>query len=75
MKKVLFFDIDGTLLNSELKIPEGVKRELKRLKEAGHYLFVASGRPLAFISNQIIDAWFNGFVSVSYTHLTLPTKA
>ena len=32
MKKVLFFDIDGTLLNSELKIPEGVKRELKRLK-------------------------------------------
>ena len=34
-KKVLFFDIDGTLLNSELKIPEGVKKELKRLKDAG----------------------------------------
>ena len=50
VKKVLFFDIDGTLLNSELKIPEGVKKELKRLKDAGHYLFVASGRPLAFIS-------------------------
>ena len=48
MKKVLFFDIDGTLLNSELKIPWKGKRELKRLKEAGHYLFVASGRPLAF---------------------------
>ena len=30
VKKVLFFDIDGTLLNSELKIPEGVKKELKR---------------------------------------------
>ena len=29
MKKVLFFDIDGTLLNSELKIPEGVKENLK----------------------------------------------
>ena len=54
VKKVLFFDIDGTLLNSELKIPEGVKKELKRLKDAGHYLFVASGRPLAFISNQVI---------------------
>ena len=40
VKKVLFFDIDGTLLNSELKIPEGVKKELKRLKDAGHYLFV-----------------------------------
>lgn len=48
MKKVLFFDIDGTLLNSEFKIPEGVKRELKRLKEAGHYLFVASGLTFSF---------------------------
>lgn len=71
MKKVLFFDIDGTLLNSELKIPEGVKRELKRLKEAGHYLFVASGRPLAFISNQIIDAGFNGFVLCNGAHVEL----
>ena len=71
MKKVLFFDIDGTLLNSELKIPEGVKRELKRLKEAGHYLFVASGRPLAFISNQIIEAGFNGFVLCNGAHVEL----
>ena len=71
VKKVLFFDIDGTLLNSELKIPEGVKRELKRLKEAGHYLFVASGRPLAFISNQIIDAGFNGFVLCNGAHVEL----
>ena len=66
MKKVLFFDIDGTLLNSELKIPEGVKRELKRLKEAGHYLFVASGRPLAFISNHIHNLHFQAF---SLNHL------
>ena len=71
MKKVLFFDIDGTLLNSELKIPEGVKRELKRLKESVLYLFVASGRPLAFISNQIIDAGFNGFVLCNGAHVEL----
>lgn len=71
MKKVLFFDIDGTLLNSELKIPEGVKKELKRLKEAGHYLFVASGRPLAFISDQIIEAGFDGFVLCNGAHVEL----
>lgn len=71
MKKVFFFDIDGTLLNSELKIPEDVKKELKRLKDAGHYLFIASGRPLAFISNQIIDAGFNGFVLCNGAHVEL----
>lgn len=43
VKKVLFFDIDGTLLNSELKIPEGVKKELKRLKDAGHYYLLLQG--------------------------------
>ena len=74
VKKVLFFDIDGTLLNSELKIPEGVKKELKRLKDAGHYLFVASGRPLAFISNQIIEAGFDGFVLCNGAHVELNHK-
>ena len=64
VKKVLFFDIDGTLLNSELKIPEGVKKELKRLKDA-------SGRPLAFISNQIIEAGFDGFVLCNGAHVEL----
>ena len=74
VKKVLFFDIDGTLLNSELKIPEGVKKELKRLKDAGHYLFVASGRPLAFISNQIIEAGFDSFVLCNGAHVELNHK-
>ena len=74
VKKVLFFDIDGTLLNSELKIPEGVKKELKRLKDAGHYLFVASGRPLAFISNQVIEAGFDGFVLCNGAHVELNHK-
>ena len=74
VKKVLFFDIDGTLLNRELKIPEGVKKELKRLKDAGHYLFVASGRPLAFISNQIIEAGFDGFVLCNGAHVELNHK-
>ena len=54
MKKVLFFDIDGTLLNSELKIPEGVKRELKRLKEAGHYLFVVCNGAHVELNNETI---------------------
>ena len=43
VKKVLFFDIDGTLLNSELKIPEGVKKELKRLKMLGIIYLLLQG--------------------------------
>ena len=47
-QKVLFFDIDGTLIWSYggiQEIPQGVQKELKRLKEQGHKLFICSGRP------------------------------
>lgn len=41
-EKVLFFDIDGTLVDNTYgvhEVPEGVKRELKRIQNDGHKLF------------------------------------
>lgn len=58
-KKILFFDIDGTLVDSYNgipDIPEGVSRELKRIQTLGHKIFVCSGRPKA-----MMDDRFNGF--------------
>lgn len=72
MKKALFFDIDGTLMYGELGeniIPEDVKTQLKRLKKLGHAIFIASGRPLAFLSRQIIDLDFDGFVLCNGGHV------
>ena len=45
-EKVLFFDIDGTLVCSQMgiyEIPLGVKQQLNRLKKQGHKLFICSG--------------------------------
>ena len=50
--KALFFDIDGTLIDPNIGImhvPESVKTELQRLKNLGHKLFIATGRPKAVI--------------------------
>lgn len=77
MKKALFFDIDGTLMYGELGeniIPEEVKRELRRLKERGHYIFIASGRPLAFVSRQITDLNFDGYVLCNGGHVEIDGK-
>lgn len=74
MKKVLFFDIDGTLMINELGnniIPEDVKVQLKRLKNLGHYIFVASGRPIGFLSQQITDVHFDGYVLCNGSHVEL----
>lgn len=45
-KRYLFFDIDGTLLaDGPLGyVPESTKLAVKKLKEAGHFLSIATGR-------------------------------
>ena len=35
-KKLIFFDIDGTLLNGKKEVPESTKTALRELREAGH---------------------------------------
>ncbi len=47
--KILFTDLDGTLLNNESKVSEYSYDVLKRMTAAGHKLVLASGRPLKSI--------------------------
>ena len=46
MKKILFTDLDGTLLNNRSQIDEEMKQALKEMTDKGHYLVLSSGRPL-----------------------------
>ena len=46
MKKILFTDLDGTLLNNRSQIDEEMKQALKDMTSKGHYLVLSSGRPL-----------------------------
>lgn len=44
MIKAMFFDLDGTLLNSEKRIPTSAMRALEDCKRQGIRLFIATGR-------------------------------
>ncbi|GGE73217.1 Cof-type HAD-IIB family hydrolase [Priestia taiwanensis] len=44
MKKIVFFDIDGTLLNKQNKIPQSTKDAINTLRENGVYVAIATGR-------------------------------
>ena len=64
-EKVLFFDIDGTIVDNTYgvyEVPESVKKELKRIQNDGHKLFICSGRPKAMINQQFLDLGFDGYV-------------
>ena len=65
MKKIILFDIDGTLIDcmhGQDCISEKTKKALKRLKEAGYYLFIASGRPYCYITKDIKSFEFDGYI-------------
>ena len=44
-RKIVFLDIDGTLVNSEKKITPATKAALMRIQKAGVKVAIASGRP------------------------------
>lgn len=47
--RILFTDMDGTLLNNDNTISEAMKAGLDRLTALGHHLILSSGRPLPSI--------------------------
>lgn len=67
---ILFFDIDGTLIDEEKDIvPESAKWALRRAKENGHYLFLCSGRCKAIIPQEVVDLGFDGMVGGCGTYI------
>lgn len=63
-KKVVFFDIDGTLWNWHNEIPESTIRAIRSLRQNGHRAFLCSGRSRAYIQNPDLFAiGFDGVVS------------
>ena len=68
MKSALFFDIDGTLLDSyhnRQEITPPVLAELKRVQGLGHKVFLSSGRPRNLLSPQVLSPGFDGFVLIN----------
>ncbi|MGV8979893.1 HAD family hydrolase [Clostridium sp.] len=65
MKKAVFFDIDGTLIdcfNGLTDITHRVKQAIRILQTNGYYAFIATGRPYAFLSESLLNFGFDGFI-------------
>lgn len=44
MSKIVFFDIDGTLLDNDKNLPDSTKEAIEKLKENGVFVAIATGR-------------------------------
>ena len=62
-RKILFFDIDGTLLSHRtLQIPESAKRAIRKAKEKGHLVFINTGRTISVVNKEIKELGFDGYI-------------
>ncbi|MFD1362363.1 Cof-type HAD-IIB family hydrolase [Lentibacillus salinarum] len=64
-QKLIFFDIDGTLLDDEKRLPDSTKQAIADLQAAGHYVAIATGRaPFAFKS-LLTELGISSYVSIN----------
>lgn len=63
-RKIVFFDIDNTLWDYNLEIPESTRKAISQLRRNGHLAFINSGRSRGYIRDEnLFSLGFDGVVS------------
>jgi len=63
MKKILFFDVDGTLYNSEKVMPDSAKEALLEARRNGYEIAIATGRAPFMIDSLIEELDIQTYVT------------
>ncbi|WP_108669860.1 Cof-type HAD-IIB family hydrolase [Peribacillus acanthi] len=64
-KKIVFFDIDGTLLNHQKEIPDSTKKAVKQLQENGVFVAISTGRAPFMFENIRKELDIESYVSIN----------
>src|SRR5690625_363921 len=70
-KKIIFFDIDGTLVNEEKQIPTSTKESINQLQQAGAHVAIATGRPPFMFKDIRDELGINTYVSFNGQYVVL----
>ena len=58
MKKIIFFDVDGTLCQMDGTVPQSAKEAIKEAQAQGHKMYLCTGRSRPEINVGIISDEF-----------------
>ena len=61
-KKVVFLDVDGTMVNEKGEIPESAQYAVRTAQANGHRMVVCSGRSRFQIYDALLELGFSGIV-------------
>lgn len=55
-RKIVFLDVDGTLIDYEAKCPDSAKEAVRKAREAGHKVYICTGCSKAEILQRDLPA-------------------
>ena len=64
MKKIVFFDIDGTLLDDDKNLPHAAKEAIHTLQKNGVYTAIATGRAPFMITHLLEELNIESYVII-----------
>ena len=70
-KKVIFFDIDGTLVGFDSKMPDSTKEALNLAKKRGHKIILCTGRSRCQIYPWLLEFGFDGIIGGAGAYVEL----
>ncbi len=62
MSKIIFLDVDGTLVDYGNKVPESAVTAVRKARENGHRVYFCTGRSKAEVYPQLWDIGFDGMI-------------
>ncbi len=62
MNKIIFIDVDGTLVNYENKLPESADYAIKEARKKGHRVYICTGRSKAEVYPYLWDIGLDGMI-------------
>ncbi|HEL1929258.1 TPA: HAD family hydrolase [Streptococcus suis] len=62
MRKIIFLDVDGTLVDYHNRIPESAIHAIRQARENGHLVYVCTGRSRAEMQPELWEIGLNGMI-------------
>lgn len=62
MRKILFIDVDGTLVDYENNLPQSAVRAIRQARANGHLVYICTGRSKAEVYSEIWDIGLDGMI-------------
>ncbi|MBP2623883.1 HAD family hydrolase [Streptococcus oricebi] len=68
-KKLIFLDVDGTLVDYENRLPTSAIKAIQQARQRGHYVYVCTGRSRAEMPQKIWDIGLDGMIGGNGSYL------